>query len=139
MAEVAEIPWGWVAPITTALMGVTAVATWFYSRGGKEALLQQQIESTEAALAVANSRADKAEANYSALLERLHKHMMDDATAFAKLESFVSESTRSSGAAEARLTIALDNLGRRIDGMSDRMDKIIGIAAAQIQQAADRR
>lgn len=117
--------WSWIVPINTVLIFVIGTASWFYSRGGKEAILQEQIKASKEALAIAIARADKAEAANAELLERLHTHMLSDASAFSKLEALTAEAARTGIAAEMRLSNAIDKLVSRIDGMSERFDMFI--------------
>lgn len=121
-------PWTWIIPLNTVFIAFTAIASWLYSRGGKEALLKEQVRAAQAALELANTRAEKAETTNDLLLERLHTHMLSDAAAFAKLEAMASETSRTGLASEARLTIALDNLTKRIDGVADRFDTFLSVA-----------
>lgn len=127
MADLSAAPWEWIVPLNTVFIAVTAVATWIWTRGGKEAVLRTQVEAGLAALVAANARADKSEAKYDILIERLHEHMVADAAAFAKLEALASETARSALASESRLTNALDNLSKRIDGMAERFDDFLSV------------
>lgn len=121
-------PWQWIVPLNTIFIFATAVATWLYSRGGKEALLREQVRAAQEALNVANLRAEKSELANDALLERLNTHMLQDASAFAELKALASETSRSAIASETRLTNALDNLSKRIDGMAERVDTFLNMA-----------
>lgn len=127
--------WPWVVPINTILIFIVGIATWFYSRGGAEAILQEQVKAAKAALEVSVVRADKAERANLELLERLHNHMLSDASAFSKLEALTAEATRTGVAAEMRLSTAIDKLVARIDGMSDRFDMFITRIAPLIPPA----
>ncbi len=114
--------WGLFASAGIALTALGSAVTFLWTRGGKAALLGQQVQDAKALAKAATERADKVQATYDAMLERLHQHMLDDAAAFAKLEAIASEASRTTVASEARLTLALENLGKRIDGMSERFD-----------------
>lgn len=131
-------PWEWIVPLNTIFIAATAIATWIWTRGGKEAVLRNQVESGVAALRAANERADKSEAKYDVLIERLHEHMVADAAAFAKLEALASETARSGLASELRLTNALDNLSKRIDGMAERFDDFLSVALSKPTHGAQK-
>lgn len=137
MADVEGVPiWTWIVPINTILIFVIGAASWFYSRGGKEAILQEQVRASKEALETAIARAEKAEKAYTDLLERLHDHMLADASAFAKLEALTAEATRTGVASEMRLSTAIDKLVARIDGMSERFDMFITRIAPLIPSQA---
>lgn len=135
MADVEGVSvWTWIVPINTVLIFVSGAAAWLYSRGGKEAILVEQVRVAKEAFDAANARADKAEKTNAELLERLHTHMLSDASAFAKLEALTAEATRTGVASEMRLSTAIDKLVTRIDGMSERFDTFITRIAPLIPQ-----
>ena len=117
--------WGIFASAGIALTALGSSITFLWTRGGKAALLAQQVQDAKALAKAATDRADKVQATYDAMLERLHQHMLDDAAAFAKLEAIASEAARTTVASEARLTLALENLGKRMDDMTGRFDMFL--------------
>lgn len=138
-------PWTWIVPINTVLIFLTGAATWLYTRGGKEAILLEQVKASKEALEgqvraskealdATTLRAERAEKANAELLERLHTHMLSDASAFAKLEALTAEATRTGVASEMRLSTAIDKLVMRIDGMSERFDTFITRIAPLIPQ-----
>lgn len=133
MSDVGEIPWGWIVPLNTLFIAGTAVGTWLFTRGGKEAILLAAVKAAEAALSAQTLRAEKAEGAHAELMERLHAHMLADASAFAKLEAIAGEAARSGSASEVRLTTAIDKLVTRIDNMSEQFTTFAGRLAPLIQ------
>lgn len=117
--------WGVFASVGIALTALGSAVTFLWTRGGKAALLAQQVQDAKAQAKIATDRAEKVQAAYDALLERMHQHMIDDAAAFAKLEAIASEAARTTVASEARLTLALENLGKRMDDMTGRFDMFL--------------
>lgn len=125
--------WNWVVPLNTLFIAATGIATWLWTRGGNAAVLKAQVDGYKAQLEASNTRADKAESANSDLLDKLHTHMLSDAAAFARLEAIATEASRVSVAAEVRLTASLDNLGKRIDSMSERFDQFLQNQATLIK------
>lgn len=129
-----EIPWEWIVPLNTLFIAITAVGTWLFTRGGKEAVLTAAVTAAEAALVAQTLRAEKAEKAHDELMERLHAHMLADASAFAKLEAIAGEAARSGSASEVRLTAAIDKLVGRIDNMSEQFTGFVQRVAPLLSQ-----
>lgn len=131
--------WGAPAAVGVLFAIMSSLATWIFTRGGKEAVLKEQVRVAEATLLAASNRADRAEASNASLLEKLQTHMTSDAAAFAKLEALTAEATRNGAASEQRLTSAIEKLVERIDAMAGRFDQLIQnqatILATQAAQA----
>lgn len=130
----ATIPWEWIVPVNSVFILLTGIATWLYTRGGKEAVLLAAVKAAETALQAQTDRAEKAEKAHDELMERLHAHMLADASAFAKLEAIAGEAARSGSASEIRLTAAIDKLVTRIDNMSEQFTSFAGRIAPLIAQ-----
>jgi hypothetical protein len=120
-----DVQWSIVAPISIAATAIGAFVTWFWSRAGKAALLQQQVADAKDHAKAADDRASVIQKAHDTLLERLHEHMLDDARSFSKLEAIASEATRTALASEQRLTVALDSLAKRLDTMTQRLDEFL--------------
>jgi hypothetical protein len=126
MGELAiDVQWSIVAPISIAATAIGSFITWFWSRAGKAALLQQQVTDAKDHAKQSDERANTIQKAHETLLERLHEHMLADAGSFAKLEAIASEATRTALASEQRLTGALDMLAKRLDTMTQRLDEFL--------------
>lgn len=130
--------WGTLASVSFAFTALGSLATWLWTRGGKAAMLAEQIRVANAAMVTASMRADTIQARYDDLLKSLHEHMIADAGSFARLEAIATEAGRTSVAAEVRLTAALEHLGQRIDSMSERFDTLIARIAPGAQLSGGR-
>ena len=82
------------------------------------------IEAKEHAVA-AQSRADHVQANFDNLLTQMHTHMINDAAAFAKIDVFMTSSSKDIVSAEDRLARSMDILAERITLMSNRLDNFL--------------
>lgn len=136
VAQVAHPDWGMFAAAGVIFTIVSSIGTWLFTRGGKEAVLKEQVRVAEAALLASNTRATAAEAANASLLDKLQNHMTSDAAAFAKLEALTGEATRNGVASEQRLTAAIEKLVERIDGMSNRFDQLLQNQATILAQQA---
>ena len=121
--------WEVLASFCVACSALASLITWVWNRGGKSAILAQEVKLGEDALARAISRADRIQASYDKLLGDMHDHELRDATDFAELRSATGEATRTTIASEARLSTALDNLGKRLDTMTTRFDEFMTVFA----------
>lgn len=128
--------WGAFGAVGVMFSILSSVGTWLFTRGGKAALLQQQVNMAQEHLKSAENRADKAEAAYASLFDKLHEHMLSDSAAFSKLEALTAEASRTGRDSELRLTTAVDKLVNRIEGMSERMDRFITISTMSAKGAA---
>lgn len=117
--------WGVITATGVVFTIVSTIGTFLFTRGGREALLRQQVANMKEATEAANARADKAEAANTDLRNQLQSHMISDAAAFAKLEALTAEAARGGAASEQRLTSAIDKLVNRIDNMSNQINNFV--------------
>lgn len=125
MATEQGFDWGVISATGVIFTIASAVGTFLFTRGGREALLKQQIESMQKVIDAANTRADKAETANAELRAQLAAHMVADAAAFAELKALTAESARGSTASELRLTGAIDKLVTRIDGLANQFTTFV--------------
>ena len=120
-----SIDWAAISATGVVFTIISTVGTFLFTRGGRETLLNAQIESMQKAAEAANARADKAEAANADLRAQLQGHMVADAAAFAKLEALTAEAARGGAASELRLSAAIEKLVNRIDNMSNQFNNFI--------------
>lgn len=123
-ASAAIWDWGTIASVGFAFTALGSAITFIWGRGGKAALMQQQVKDAHEAAAAANKRADALQVSIDVLLASLNAHMVTDAASFAELKAMAGEASRISTSAEIRLTASIDKLGERVDNMAEQFSAL---------------
>jgi hypothetical protein len=104
-----------------------------YAAGTRDKGVTAQIEAAEAKVGAVQALAAAALAKLDMLLDRLHKHELDDAAALGELRATVTATGRAQVDAENRIAKAIEDFGHEMQAMGQRIDRVleVGISAAK--------
>lgn len=122
-----DIPGEVIIGGATVLSIVGGGAIWLFGRGGKDATVALQA-------ATAEREAVAAKMECASLLLRVHEHEKACAVMFARLESVAQGASQASRESENRMTMAVSELKRVIENLSDRLDGLFQQAGVQLKR-----
>lgn len=116
---------GEAAAVGTICSALSAAASWYLTRANEQR--KKVAEDTTSALKAqsAENLAAACLAKLELLATNLHTHEINDAAAFAKLETLVNAVSGTQVAIEARIAKSLEELGERLDAMTQRFDRFL--------------